>query len=235
MITSRVPLACRVPVASVVIAAIAAPAFADPIVPSSYAMFNGTSGFASYRDSIYAGTGATGDPNSNFSALAGGRGKLTDGVVGGNDILSNIVNGETVAWVGWFTPSLPVSPLTVTFDFGQASSISSMGFHLANASVFNDVALPASIAWDISSDGVNFSPVGTRATSSAEAANPASQWLDFSPATAAQGRFLRATLPVGQRPWIFASEARFEGVIPTPGAAGLLALGALAAGRRRRA
>jgi hypothetical protein len=218
----------------VLLGAIGAPAAAAPISPASYAMFNGGSGFASYRDSIYAGPGASGNPGVNYSFLAGGRGKLTDGVVGGNDILNPIVNGETPAWVGWFTPSLPSSPLTITFDFGQDATIESMGLHLANNSAqFNDVSLPAFIAWSISSDGATFAPVGTRTPTAAELANPDSQWIDFAPANAAVGRYLRATLPAGRQPWIFASESRFEGVIPAPGAAALLGLAGAVAARRR--
>lgn len=203
--------------------ALTAPAFADTLSPISYSMVNGRSGFNSYRDETYGGPGATGNPNADSSFLAGGLGQLTDGTVGTDDILAN----SSFDWLGW----LEVQPI-ITFDFGQQVTFDSLGLHAASISaMFGDVDLPGTIVWEFSNDGTNFSDGILRATSPAEAANPASQWLDL--AVARSGRYVRATLNDGDQPWIFVSEFRFAGV-PTPGAAALMGIAGLVGLRRKR-
>lgn len=222
----------RVRTFAVVLAAVPASAApAQPLAPASYAMRNGGTGTFTYTDRTYAGPGATGDPNAAYAPLAGGRGKLLDGSVGGDNILDPIVNNDTPAWVGWRING--VNPVAITFDFGGPASVASMAIHLANSSPFGDVSLPSAILWEASPDGSAFTTIGTLTPTPAQLASPASQWLTFTPAAPTAGRYVRATLGYGSQPWIFASEAAFTGV-PTPAGAGLLAAAGLGAAARRR-
>lgn len=205
------------------IAAASASASAATLSPVSYSMVNGRTGFQNYLDETYGGPGASGNPLVASSLLSGGLGQLTDGVIGTNDILAN----GSFDWVGW----LEVTPI-VTFDFGSVVTIETLAVHAASVSnVFGDVDLPGSILWEFSNDGVSFGTSLTRTTSSAESNDPSSQWLSSS--TSQSARYVRATLSDGVQPWIFVSEFAFTGV-PTPGAAGLALMAAVAGLRRRR-
>lgn len=191
--------------------------------PVSYDMTNGRSGFNTYRDDTYGGPGSSGNPAVDSSALAGGLGQLTDGVVGTNDLFAN----SSFDWVGW----LEVRPV-IRFDFGQVVSLETLEIHAAShSSMFGDVDLPGTIRWEFSDDGMNYSGTIDRVTSMSESLNTDSQWLGVT--TARHARYARATLFDGVQPWIFVSEVRFEGV-PSPGAAGLIGLAGMCAARRRR-
>ncbi len=214
---------------------VGAAASAAVLTPISYSMTNGGSGSFVYRDSIYTGTSATGNPNVDYSALSGGLGKLTDGVVGGNNILvpdPTSTGGETREWVGWRITG--VAQVQIVFDFGQVVSFDSLSLHAANFSPFGDVTLPGLSLWDVSDNALTWSNIGSVVPDAAAQANPNSQWVTLSPVGVnASGRYARLTMSYGPQPWIFASEVRFTGV-PTPGPTALLALAGLAVLRRRR-
>lgn len=195
------------------------------VLPTSYAMLNGQTGFRTYWDDTYAGTGATGNPTGSLSSLAGGLGKLTNGVIGTNNIFDN----DFRDWVGW----ADYNPVVITFDFGVPIALTSVGVHAANNSIgFNDVAIPSVFRLEFSSDGTSFSPAISRTSSTAELANLDSQWLDlgFSETSA---RFVRYSADDGRgRPWHFYSEFRFT-AIPEPDALGLLVPATIFLRRRR--
>ena len=211
------------PIASASAVLLAAGAAAAAVLPpSSYEMLNGTTGFGNYRDTAYAP-----DPNNNANVsnglLQGGTGKLSDGLVGSNDIFEN----NFAAWVGWY-----FAPPTITFKYNQPVAVDGLRLHAANfSSVFNDVSVPASAT-------ITFLDAGnTTLASTTWSAGPAdtqSRWLQvFAGSTVGGVSSVRVQLTNGSLPWIFLSEVEVTGV-PAPSAAGLLGLAGLAAARRRR-
>lgn len=202
------------------LAGIPAIAHADIVPVHSYDMINGRSGFQRYIDETYNGMG---NPLVDSSFLSGGTGQLTDGVVGGNDILAN----GSFEWLGWFE----VQP-SIRFDFGQPARLDTFSVHAASVSFFGDVDLPGTITIDFSDDGVNFANPIVRTTTRPERDNPLSQWIDTD-LGGVTARYARAFFTDGDQPWIFLSETQFTGVLPTPAAAAL-GIGGLMLGTRRR-
>ncbi|MFM9957744.1 MAG: hypothetical protein ACKVZJ_06690 [Phycisphaerales bacterium] len=188
--------------------------------PVSYDMVNGRSGFGTYRDDTYNGSG---NPNLDSSFLSGGLGQLTDGVIGTDDIFDN----NFFDWVGW----LEVQPV-ITFDFGAVSTIDSISVRAASVSLFGDVDIFGTMTVEGSINGTDYFPVGTRTTSAGERADPAAQWLALD-TTGTQARYLRASFADGDQPWLFFSEVAFTGV-PTPGVATVAFAALTFAARRRR-
>ncbi len=197
------------------------------LTPTSYAMANGdgqaAGGTFNYWDDTYNGAG---NRNADRSPLSGGLGQLTDGVVGGNAWNANLGNGPAQEWVGWvnFNP-------TITFTFAQPAQFSVVGV-FANNSRFGGVSVFESYTASFSNDGVNFSNPLTRTVSALESADTTARsfGLVTGGITAQYVRFefVRADA------WTFISEMTFEGVIPAPSSAALLALAGVVCGRRRR-
>ena len=94
---------------------------AAPLTPTSYDMINGntSSQNTSLRDDTY--TGGTGNPHTDHSSLAGGKGDLTDGI-------TSTANWDTnpAPYVGWRQSSL-ASPI-ITFHFGSVFNFSGAAF-----------------------------------------------------------------------------------------------------------
>lgn len=118
-------------VASLVLGAVAASAHAIQVVPTSYAMPNGFIGGSSYLDDTYSGAGCR---TCAGSALSGGLGDLTDGLVATG-------NWDTQAgrYVGWN------SNPAVTFTFAPSTTINSVTFYFDDAAGYGGVRPPASV------------------------------------------------------------------------------------------
>lgn len=209
-----------------IMAALAANASAAVLPPATYSMANGQTGFGNYRDTIYSP-----DPNGNaqvsYGLLQGGTGKLSDGIIGTDDIFQN----NFVEWVGW----LNFSP-RITYFFPQPVLVDGVRVHVANnSSAFNDVAVPATALVEFLDAGSSVLGSTNWSATAADTAGTQSRWLSLFAGPSTSASAVRITLNTGRLPWIFASELEVTGVIPAPASAALLAMGGLIAGRRRRA
>jgi hypothetical protein len=204
---------------------------ADILSVLDYSTPNGQSGFTTYHDDTYNGSG---NPNVDGSALSGGTGQLTDGVLGTDNIFDN----GTFDWIGWQS----IQP-TITFHLAQPSVLDTLSFRSANeSSMFNDVAVFGGANVSFSNDGTTFFGNFTYNTPDSDRTGDQSRWVDI-PLGQATASFVRVQLldgvKVGEglKPWIFISEAQVLGTaVPEPGAWGLLGSGlvAVAAWRRSR-
>lgn len=70
---------------------------AGQIAPVSYDMLNGETGSFTYYDETYNGSG---NPQGTLSALSGGLGDLTDGVIASQNwnVAEQAANGPYVGW-----------------------------------------------------------------------------------------------------------------------------------------
>jgi len=200
-------------------------------------MQNGNTGAFHYHDATYNGSG---DVNTDFSALSGGTGYLTDGILGGPFWDSNIDgNSQSVNWVGW-SDALGGDPV-ITFDFGASQTFATTSFYFTNGSTAGvgggGVSLPAGVTLTYSNDGINFAN-SILQNIAPDNTSAAARFIDV--ATPTSARYVRADITRGNT-WIFLSEVNFVGTSPTatpePGSLALcaaLGLGGLAALRRRR-
>ncbi|QIE40792.1 VPLPA-CTERM sorting domain-containing protein [Rhodobacteraceae bacterium SC52] len=195
---------------------------AASVSPESYDMLNGGTGSFTYRDDSYSG--GTGNPAVSYSALTGGLGDLTDGVIATQNW--NVTPGP---YVGWWS-SVVVNP-QVTFKFDQAYDFTSITAYVDDSNGAGGVSLPNSI--DVSGAG-NF------AISDPASAAPIAFVMNVTGLTSDS-----VTLTFNHRnAWIMVSEVRFDGTptsaVPVPAAlpllgAGLGALGLMRARRRTSA
>lgn len=184
---------------------------------AKYSMLNGQSGFRTYHDDTYNGSGS---PAVDGSSLSGGTGDLTNGVLGTDNIFDN----DFLDWVGWYN----IQP-QITFDLGQIYAVDGILFRTANGSVvFNDVGVFGSANVSFSDDGTTFGGPSNWTTSAADRTGDQSRWVTI-PVTA-QARYVRVQLfdgvKVGEdlKPWIFISEAQITGsTVPEPATWMLLA------------
>ncbi|MBN8645385.1 MAG: PEP-CTERM sorting domain-containing protein [Candidatus Brocadiae bacterium] len=180
------------------------------VFPSSYNMLNGETGTFTYWDDSYNGSGNT---TQSGSPLSGGLGDLTDGVVATENW--NVTPGLYVGWND-ITP-------TITFNFEQAYDFESFTLFVDDSNGFGGVSTPGSV--DVRVNGVLSNVPLTDGASGA----PLSFIIPLNAATDT----VEITLNDGTAQWVFLSEVSFLAV-PTPGAAGMLALGGLLGVRRRR-
>ncbi|MGV8988636.1 MAG: VPLPA-CTERM sorting domain-containing protein [Cypionkella sp.] len=191
--------------------ALMSPAQASVITATSYSMLNGDGqahgGSNNYWDGSYNGTGST---STDRSALSGGTGDLTDGVIATQNwnIVENTLG--TGPYVGWsnFSP-------TIDFFFAALTNFTSVTFHFDDSDGSGGVFQPAS---------VNVNGAG-HAVPDHPGPSPFAYTVDLTGLTTDQ-----LTVNIfANGPWIFLSEVTFAGqiaAVPLP-AGGILLLGAL--------
>lgn len=165
----------------------AMPAMALQVVPISYNMTNG----AGYLDDLYNGSGCR---TCAGSALSGGLGELTDGV-----LPTTNWNVSSTPWVGWNTSQ------TLTFNFAPNSAIDTVIFRFDDSNS-NGVAPPASVTIG----GQTFTitdPVGTAPF------NFTVSGLTF------VGSSMPITITTRSGSWMMLSEVSFQSTVPEPGTA----------------
>lgn len=191
-------------------------AAAAPLSPLSYAMPNGdgqaSGGNFNYWDRNYSGTGST---TTDGAALAGGLGKLTDGVVSTSrwDAVSNAAGtGEYVGWRSGFT----TDPL-ISFSFAAGTVIDGIEIQLDN-SQFGGVFAPTQILIDGVSRAFAAPAAGSVGVVSFTGLNLSGPNLTI--------QFVQPT--AGN--WVFVSEIAFDGrqlTVPEPASGWLVALALL--------
>lgn len=198
-------------------------ALAVPVTPLSYSMQNGGTGSYNYWDDSYSGSGST---TTNYAALSGGLGDLTDGVIATQNW--NVAEAPAGAgpYVGWLA-----SP-SINFHFASAQTIKSLTVHYDDANGYGGVWTPNSISlWD---DAVS---LGSMFLADPVSAAPGSFTWNFG------GSGLSVTtlqMDIGRRNggWVFLSEVSFDDGQAVPEPAGMALVGAglasLAFLRRRK-
>ena len=157
-------------------------------------MPNGETGAFHYWDDIYSGTGCR---TCDSYALSGGVGKLTDGVLGGNNW-----GADPQHWIGW-----RIQP-TITFDFGTARSLGLLRIHSNNAQ-HGGVYLWDSLIVEFSADGVSFDNAANFTTSAAQRSDLTARFIDV-PVPSRTARFVRLRFSHAAE-WMFLSEIEFHG------------------------
>jgi hypothetical protein len=199
-------------------------AHATPVTVVSYDTPNGDGqahgGTFNYWDANYTGAG---NRTTDGSALSGGLGKLTDGVIATQrwDAVSN--SAGTGQYVGW-RESGTKNPL-LTFNFAGNPTIDAITLYIDN-SQFGAVFAPSAILID-----------GISEAFSAQAGDGVK--VVFSGLGLTGGSHTIQLNQPDTGTWVFVSEVTFDGApssVPEPGSLALLGLGlaGLASARRRK-
>jgi hypothetical protein len=206
---------CLFAAALAVIASQPVPAVAATLFPSSYDMPNGERGAFDYYDESYSGEG---NLTTGLSALTGGKGDLTDGV-----IPESGWNVDSAPFVGWVS----VSP-TIRFHWEETAKVEGVTFHFYDSEGAGGVSAPLAVRLSNGTETVvhpiNDSPASGRSVVVVDG-------LDL------QGDFLDATIEKADG-WIMLSEVTFEGQFvpePTTGLLGAIAVALLLIRRRQLA
>ncbi|CAM3290735.1 hypothetical protein SPAN111604_14875 [Sphingomonas antarctica] len=118
-----------------VLLALPLPALA--VTPLSYDTTNGNTGTYTYHDDSYSGAGST---TTDGSALTGGLGDLTDGVLPSGH-WNSVPNVSNLPWVGWYG----YNP-TVAFNFSPGTVINHAIFYFDD-NTDGGVALPQGVTF----------------------------------------------------------------------------------------
>jgi PEP-CTERM motif len=183
---------------------------AAQVFATSYDTPNGSGqasgGSFNYWDLNYTGAGAT---NVDGSALTGGLGDLTDGVIA-PDFWFNVESGAgTGPWVGWLN-STTSNPL-LTFNFAGSPSINQVTFHIDDSGS-GGVFAPSGILIDgLGTSYVNGGVTNSLLTVSLTGLNltGGSHTIQF----------------LDSPNWIFVSEIQFFGAVPEPASWALMIAG----------
>jgi hypothetical protein len=204
--------------AAIALLAASSSGFASPVTVLSYDMANGSTGSYNYWDDTYSGSGSK---TTDFAALSGGKGDLTDGIKATDNW--NVTEAPTGPgpYVGWsnFNP-------VIRFHFGAPVTINGISFNFDDANGFGGVSTPLSVT------------VGGTTYAVADPVGSAPFQFDLT------GLGLTVSdldITLNRRTnWVFVSEISFDdgrsgGVVPEPGALALLGLGlaGLAFSRRK--
>jgi MYXO-CTERM domain-containing protein len=192
------------------LAGLTASALAIQVVPISYSMPNGVAGAFTYFDDSYNGSGCV---TCAGSALSGGKGDLTDGVLANANWFSS-----PGPWVGWST-----NP-TIVFQFAGNVAIDTVSLRFDDSNGNGGVSPPASVTIAgqtfLVTDAITSTP------------------FDF---TVTGLTFVGSSLPIAINRtgtnWVMLSEVTFSSTVPEAPQWAMLAAGALGlAGvvRRRR-
>ncbi|MEZ6119331.1 MAG: hypothetical protein R3C28_22570 [Pirellulaceae bacterium] len=180
-------------------------AHAAVIMPESYSMLNGQGtgqgGLFDYLDSSYNGSG---DPASEGAQLSGGLGKLTDGVVGVGNWIT-----QPEDYVGWKT----LNP-EITFNFADLAAINSVAVHVNNQ-IEGGVGIFSAAVVEVSTDGQNYELVNVYEPTVVEKATNAAFYVNIPVNESA--KHVRIAFEDGDFAWQFISEVQFDGVfVPEP-------------------
>jgi len=195
--------------AAAVLAVVASQTRAGQLEPLYYNMPNGQTGFWVYHDTTYDGIGKS---FQDLAPLAGGSGKLTDGLFGTD---YNWLTQELAdPWVGWdrFSP-------TIDFNFGQKVHIDEIKLYtlrVTEASIF----IPPTVTVASRASTKTLGAPITFNFDDASFPNDTPSTLTIAPnqtGSSFQLKMTTAAAPQFFDSWVFLTEVQFVGhVVPEP-------------------